>query len=196
MNYITTFNAFIQQLNLPGIRVMSSDLSYKLHAPDEALRAGLLVVDPGIEEFYRQVEYMHTEWLYDIDHNMQNILLLDPESNIIAGSMAISSFSEMITKRDCDLVFNGKNFKVFDRVSSEYVVCFQLNGNMFSDRLFWVDILRGDPPVALNIGLEEYLSTGFENYFMYGWQKAAFMQDTISQKYILHYTKQLFSKKN
>jgi hypothetical protein len=192
VNYITAFTAFIQQLNLPGIRVFSSDMRYYLNAPYEAVREGLLVVDPGIEDFYRQVEYMHAEWLYDIDANLQDISLLDQETDIIAGKMEIFSYTDVTTKESHKLIYSGTTYLIFDKVSSEDLVCLRIADNKLLDELFWIDLLKGDPPVSLNTKLEKYFLEGFGKYFMYGWQKAAFLNDAKCEAFISHYKEQLF----
>ncbi len=196
VNYLTAFNDFIQQLNLPGIRVISSDMSYYLNAPHEAVHEGLLVVNSGIEDFYRQVEYMNAEWLYDIDNNPRDISLLDQESNIIAGKMDISSYTDVTTKEDHKLIYNRTTYLIFDKVSSEELVCFKMAGNKLQDELFWMDFLKGDLPIALGANLERYLTQGFGHHFMYGWQKAAFLNDGRRQAFIAHYEEQLFGIKN
>lgn len=199
---IKKFISFVNELNKPQIRIIKSNIKYGNYSISDNVTWKF---PQTIKDFYSRIEIMNCKWKLSDENN--SIDYLDKEIDLVFGEMNIVTMSFLneifIQKSILDYLDPNKIFDTndlhdyipFDYLDGELAVCYKMKTNdIDSDNLFLIDFGETGTINAMNVGIYEYLSIGIENYFFYGWQKAAFLNNLKKREVIAFYGNQLFKK--
>ncbi|WP_343696922.1 hypothetical protein [Flavobacterium sp.] len=199
---IKEFISFVNELNKPPIRIIKSDIKYGNYSISDNVTSNF---PETIKDFYSRIEIMNCKWQLSDKNN--SIDYLDKEIDLVFGEVniaAISFLTEIYNQKSIldyldpnKIMENNKlvDYIPFDYLEGELAVCYKIKtDNVDSDNLFLIDFSETGTIIPINVGIYEYLSVGIENYFFYGWQKAAFLNNLKNKEVIDFYCNQLFRK--
>ncbi len=199
-----SYQAMIGKLKHQAIRVVHSMIITQeepiaVDSPFPSLPASIL-------ELYASIELMNCKWVLKPD--LEDFHYLDEDLDIITGELHLPSLKELDEKKDPKIYLayldpyellrsthpqeDFLSYIPLDYLSSNLAVCYKAGPENQGD-LFLLDFSESGSITPLPGDLHHYLKTGFAHYFFYGWQKAAFLDDSVFQKTIDFYIPQLFN---